>query len=137
MVHCSATRPSQDVSALDIDGWHTAGNGWTAIGYHFVIRRDGTVEGGRPLHVKGAHVAGHNHDSVGICLVGGVAQNGTPDKGPFEDNFTYAQCESLRGIIEFLTGIYPNATVLGHRDLDANKKCPVINEAAYKGVSPR
>jgi N-acetylmuramoyl-L-alanine amidase len=73
-VHCSDTPTGRDVSAADIKRWHTdpkpKGNGWRDIGYSHVIRIDGTIELGRPVEQVGAHVAGHNSDSIGICLVG-------------------------------------------------------------------
>ena len=58
VVHCSAVRPGQQSSAKDIDNWHKD-KGWNGIGYHYVVRRDGTVETGRHLSVVGAHVVGH------------------------------------------------------------------------------
>lgn len=120
VVHCSATRPSQDISARDIDRWHRA-QGWSGIGYHFVIRRDGTLEHGRPADVIGSHVQGHNAKSIGICLAGGVAEDG---KTP-EDNFTAAQKATLEATVKELLTEYPKATVQGHRDFPGVKKaCP-------------
>jgi hypothetical protein len=82
IVHCSATSEKQDIGAKEIDSWHRA-KGWSGIGYHFVIRRDGTIEQGRALHKYGAHAYGYNKVSLGICMIGGVAANGKA-----EDNFT-------------------------------------------------
>lgn len=75
ILHCSATREGQDVDAAAIRRWHLA-RGWSDIGYHYVIRLDGSVEAGRPLHRIGAHVKGLNADSVGICYVGGLDAEG-------------------------------------------------------------
>lgn len=82
------------------------------IGYHAVIRRSGEIEFGRHFDEPGAHVQGHNFRSVGVCMVGGVDANGEP-----ENNFTNEQFESLRALLDMLQLAYPNATVLGHRDL--------------------
>jgi hypothetical protein len=72
VLHCSATRASQvNIGAKDIRRWHKD-KGWADIGYHYVIKRDGTLEKGRALDAVGAHVEGHNSDSVGVCLVGGL-----------------------------------------------------------------
>ena len=71
VVHCSAVRPWQRSSAADIDGWHKD-KGWKGIGYHYVVRRDGTVEPGWPLEVIGSHVVGHNAHSIGVCYEGGL-----------------------------------------------------------------
>src|SRR3546814_13006463 len=67
ILHCSYTPPSMDIGAAVIKGWHVDGNGWTDIGYHFVLRRNGAVEEGRPLDVVGAHAKNFNGRSIGIC----------------------------------------------------------------------
>ena len=72
VVHCSATPRHKDFSAEDIRDWHVKGNGWDDIGYHFVIRLDGSIEYGRMVDKYGAHVKGHNYDSLGICYIGGM-----------------------------------------------------------------
>src|SRR5688572_4775960 len=114
VVHCSATDDSQDIGVKEIREWHTQpypkGRGWSDVGYHRVIRRDGTVEEGRPIQSVGAHVQGHNHRSVGICLVGGIEAD---DKNRARDNFTAAQKEALRGLLIKLLLIYPGAKILG------------------------
>ena len=66
ILHCSATKEGQDFSASTIRGWHVNGRGWSDIGYHWIIRLDGTIEVGRPLEKSGAHTKGHNKDSVGV-----------------------------------------------------------------------
>lgn len=111
VVHCSATRPSSDIGADEIDQWHRA-RGWNGIGYHAVIRRSGLIEFGRHFDAAGAHVAGHNFQSVGVCLVGGVGADGRA-----VDNFTAEQRDSLRLVLRMLERAYPGAEVLGHRDL--------------------
>ncbi len=91
------------------------------IGYHKVIRRDGTIENGRELTTPGAHARGFNHVSWGICLVGGVeSDNKTP-----EANYTHAQWEALLWLVNDMKKEVPSAEVLGHRDLpNVNKGCP-------------
>lgn len=122
VVHCAATRPSQDIGAADIRRWHTsAPRNWNDIGYHRVIRRDGTVELGRPDASPGAHVAGHNHNTLAVCLVGGVAEDG---KTP-ENNFTQAQMASLLRVLIEWRRQHPMALVKGHRDFPhVRKACP-------------
>lgn len=107
-----------DIGASEIRRWHVDGNGWADIGYHYVIRRDGTVEKGRPLSRAGAHAQGHNHDSIGICLVGGVDANG---QAAF--NFTRAQLRALEGRINEFTDSIPGLQIIGHRDV-GNTDCP-------------
>lgn len=119
VVHCSATKPSLDVGATEIDRWHRA-EGWFKIGYHYVIRRNGKIEPGRPCNEIGAHVSGYNGVSLGICLVGGV-----DDRGKAENNFTTQQFESLKVILNDLKLRYPDAIVQGHRDFpNVKKDCP-------------
>ncbi len=111
VVHCTATPPDMDIGADDIDRWHKE-RGWLGIGYHSVIRRDGTVEDGRDIDTMGAHVRGFNATSVGIALVG-------------TEDFTGAQFSSLRNLINDILELYPTAKILGHRDFSGVKKiCP-------------
>ena len=127
-IHCSATRPSQDVDAREIGSWHRA-RGWLGIGYHYVIKRDGTIEIGRPVDTVGAHVAGFNHNSVGICLAGGVTENNVNVP---ENNFTEAQFVSLGEILNHLENLYPHAKIQGHRDFpNVAKACPSFSVADW------
>lgn len=119
IIHCAATRPSMDVGVKEIRDWHIKGNGWSDIGYHGVIRRNGTLESGRPIDQPGAHTSGQNKNSIGICLVGGVKEDG---KTP-ENNFTPEQWATLRRVIHDLLRKYPNATIHGHNEF-AQKACP-------------
>lgn len=122
VVHCSATRPSQDFDVNDIRRMHLQ-RGFFDVGYHFVIKRDGTVQTGRPLDRQGAHVAGYNHLSVGICLIGGVTEH---DVNKPEANFTDEQYAALRTLLSTLKeSKFPHAEILGHRDIPHVKKaCP-------------
>ncbi|MGH7027357.1 N-acetylmuramoyl-L-alanine amidase [Brevundimonas sp.] len=115
VVHCSATPANRDLGVAEIRAMHKK-QGWRDVGYHYVIRRNGVVEKGRPDNVIGAHVAGHNDGSLGICLVGGVKPDMTA-----ETNFTPAQYDALRTLLQELTGRYPAARVCGHRDLSPDR----------------
>lgn len=106
--------------AKEINQWHVRDRGWLMIGYHFVIKRDGTIERGRPLSIPGAHVVGHNQHSVGICMIGGTKADG---KTP-ENNFNEAQFASLKALLIELREKYPNAKIVGHRDLAPGRGCP-------------
>jgi len=111
-----------NIGAAEIDRWHRQ-KGWRKIGYHFVIKRDGTIEPGRGLTEIGAHAAGYNSVSIGICLVGGVSEQ---DVKKAENNFTTPQMKALRYLLSNLLDIsFPKAEVLGHRDLPGvAKDCP-------------
>lgn len=123
-VHCSATPPTADIGRTEIDKWHRD-KGWVCIGYHFVIRRDGRLEAGRDTRIRGAHVEGYNHCSIGVCLVGGV--DATKQAAP-QANFTDAQLKTLKVLLADLKARFPGATVQGHRDFpNVAKACPSFN----------
>lgn len=129
-VHCSATPPKLDIGKEDIDRWHRA-KGWFGIGYHYVIRRNGDVEEGRPLDVSGAHVEGYNSVSVGICMVGGI-----DSAGKAEDNFTQEQYAALEQLLVDLKKEYPNAKIQGHRDFpNVRKDCPSFDVQEFLKVA--
>lgn len=119
-VHCSATKASQDVGVREIRQWHKE-QGWLDVGYHYIIRRDGTIEAGRDEGAVGSHARGYNSTSIGVCLVGGIDAKGKP-----EANFTDAQMESLRTLLGELKARYPDAAIMAHHDV-APKACPSFN----------
>jgi len=126
IVHCSYTPPSMDIGADTIRDWHVNGEGWRDIGYHYVIRRDGAVEKGRQDAVSGAHTYGHNNDSLGVCLVGGKAEN---DQRA-DCNFSAAQFMALVQLIRQLRQQHPDIQVYGHRDF-ANRACPTFDAREF------
>lgn len=118
-VHCSATKPEQNVDEHEIRQWHKA-RGWSDIGYNIVIPRDGTIQVGRPLDFAGAHVTGYNNRALGICLVGGIDDRGEPAM-----NFTPKQLEALVVALRFCRLYAPGAKIQGHRDFpNVAKACP-------------
>lgn len=126
IVHCTATQANwmhdQNAAAKvrEIRRWHKA-RGWSDIGYHFLIDRNGAVATGRPLDRVGAHVKGHNTGSIGIALAGGHGSSATDDPS---ENFTIAQMRALRSLIADLGRDYPTITrVSGHNEYAA-KACP-------------
>ena len=132
IIHCSAVRPDQTSSAAQIDSWHRKDNHWKfGIGYHYVVRRDGSIEPGRPEWMVGAHCRNHNAHSIGVCYEGGLDIRGQP-----ADTRTEAQKASLRTLLEELHRRYPKALIVGHRDLDPTKACPCIENVAreYAGM---
>ena len=128
VIHCSAVKPDQPSSAAQIDTWHRKDNHWKfGIGYHYVIRRDGTIEPGRPEWMIGAHCLNHNAHSLGICYEGGLDIRGDP-----ADTRTEAQKKALRWLLGQLHRAYPRAVILGHHDLDPQKDCPCIPDVAHE-----
>lgn len=121
------------VNASVIDRWHKA-KGYDSIGYHFVVNRNGDLETGRPVQKIGAHVYGHNSDSLGICMIGGVDEDQKA-----ENNFTPAQWYTIRQLFTALHAVYPGAQWLGHRDFpDVHKECPCFDVTEWiDGLSIR
>lgn len=102
----------------NLDSIHTQhiSQGYSGIGYHFYIRKNGEIFSGRPLNKVGAHCLDHNDVSIGICF-----------EGNFEiEKPTPEQIKSGQELIKYLWGIYPNAKVVRHKDLNATA-CPGKN----------
>ena len=135
VVHCSAVRPDQTSSAKEIEKWHKD-RGFSGIGYHYVIRRNGEIEPGRPESVIGAHchVKGQNHNkhSIGVCYEGGLDIRGQP-----ADTRTAEQKAAMRQLLEDLHRRYPRAVIVGHYDLDPTKACPCFDAVhEYANLQP-
>lgn len=129
IVHCSATPEGKDFTVNDIRKWHLA-RGFSDVGYHYVIYRDGSIHVGRNESVSGAHCTGHNTISIGICYIGGVAKDGKTPK----DTRTDAQKKALIELLRELKGKYPKAKIYPHYKFAA-KACPSFNaEEEYKNI---
>lgn len=133
-IHCSATPATAvNIGVDDIRAWHRK-NGWRDVGYHYVIKRDGTRQKGRPDDQPGAHEPRINNRSIAICLVGGSPPLNSPAAraGQGEDNFTPAQRAELRKLVLELHAKHPNAAVIGHRDVPGVRKaCPSFDAKAW------
>lgn len=129
IVHCSATPEGKDYTVNDIRRWHKQ-QGWSDIGYHYVIYRNGHIEPGRDVDISGAHCDGHNSHSIGVCYIGGVARDGKTAK----DTRTLAQKAALLSLLKDLRELYPGAKIYGHRDF-AHKDCPSFDaKSEYKKI---
>jgi len=116
VVHCTASPDYLDIGASTIRKWHKD-RGWSDIGYHYVIRRNGEIEKGRPDEKIGAHARGANSSSIGIVWVGTNAPSPEQEK-------------SLFSLIHFLMGKYSIKidNVLGHHEaVKTSKTCPNLN----------
>ena len=134
VVHCSATQGNRMLSPEALDLMHRR-RGFNGTGYHYYIRKDGTVHLTRPVERIGAHVKGFNANSIGICYEGGLDCRGRP-----ADTRTPEQRAALRLLVHQLLEKFPDCRVCGHRDLseDLNgdgtispdewiKQCPSFN----------
>ena len=126
VIHCSATKPSMDIGLSEIRNWHVNERGWRDVGYHYVIKRNGEVELGRNIQDTCAHARGYNAKSIGICLVGGMAEDNST-----EDNFTDKQWAALLDLIKQKLTDYPEAKVIGHNEI-SEKDCPCFDVQKWK-----
>lgn len=125
VIHTADTYARMDIGVKEIDRWHRD-RGFFKIGYHLVIRRDGTLEQGRNIEECGAHVKGHNYHSVGVCMVGGRSDDDKPVA-----NYTPEQWAKLEEVVRDLSKKYPDAKIVGHRDLDRYKACPCFDVQSW------
>lgn len=157
VIHCSATANGVPLTAdgatplETIDRWHRARKfqraydarvrfqpNLTSIGYHYVVYANGDLARGRALEEVGAHAAGHNARSIGLCMIG-------------MDAYSLGQWATLRAVVEGLEGMFPGVRVVGHRDLspDADgdgvvekhewlKTCPGFDVSTWRngGMAP-
>ena len=129
IIHCTATIEGRYYTVSTIDSWHRQ-RGFDCIGYHYVVYRDGTVHEGRPVAKVGAHCAGHNANSIGVCYIGGV-----DDKQQPKDTRTHAQRDALVNLLMLLKRQYPAAVIRGHRDF-STKACPSFDATSeYADIS--
>lgn len=121
-VHCTASREGQDLTVEQIRKEHRA-QGWSDIGYHYVVYRNGTVHQGRDVDVSGAHVSGYNSYSIGIAYVGGLEDKPgvAYSRLKAKDTRTDQQKASLLALLMDLRKLYPKAVIQGHRDFSPDK----------------
>jgi N-acetylmuramoyl-L-alanine amidase len=141
VIHTSATRYGVSINKNDFYRWHVLDNGWSHVGYCYVIFPDGTVwnvHGDDRLY--GNHVKKYNGRALGICLVGGLDRaTGKPD-----NQYTSMQMIALKELVSDLLKKYPDAKVTGHRTLSPDKdgdgiiekheflkECPCFNAPSW------
>lgn len=122
IIHCSAVCPGQVSGFHEIDQWHRQRGFKYGCGYHKIIRRDGTIEEGRPLEMVGAHCRNRNQHSIGIVYEGGLDANRKP-----ADTRTEAQKVAMRRLLEELHEQFPKAVIAGHNMFNPMKACPCFN----------
>ena len=118
VIHCTQTPKDMEVDVEKVTQWHKD-RGFDTIGYHYLIKRDGTLQVGRDEDAVGAHAVAVNGTSIGVALVGG----GTPSMG-WENNFAPIQFETLKTILLKLKSEYEIEKIIGHYQVDDKKECP-------------
>lgn len=136
VVHCSATKPSQNIGVKQIRKWHKD-RGWSDIGYHYVITRKGKIETGRPEGKSPAAQRGANTGTIAVCMVGGIDAEGNPDA-----DYTDGQWQALVDFYYDICSRFTIVSICGHRDFSGvNKACPSfsVTEFVYRigtGMKP-
>ena len=125
-VHCTAGPQTQTVQEIQ-KYWKTH-NKWKDPGYHYIIKPDGEIIPLQPEDKPSNGVAGYNSTSINVCYIGGVDKQGRAI-----DNRTDAQKQALSTILKDLHSRYPDAEIMGHRDIWGSdsrkwkKMCPCFN----------
>lgn len=136
IVHCSATPEGRDYTVDQIKKDHKE-QGWSDIGYHYVIYRDGSIHEGRNVDIIGAHCEGYNSNSIGICYIGGLENKPNVEykKLKAKDTRTEAQKKALIDLLSKLKKYYPEAKIYGHHDFNKGKDCPSFDaKNEYKNL---
>lgn len=123
ILHCSATPEGEDYTVDQIRQIHLA-RGFSDIGYHWYITRDGKIHKGRDESKIGAHTTGQNSHSIGVCYCGGCPPRSVKNwANQGKDTRTPEQRAAIIRLCKELKGRYPSATIHGHNEF-ANKACP-------------
>lgn len=128
IIHCTDTEEGRDYTIDDVRQWHTLpppkGRGWSDVGYHYLIYRNGSVVAGRDVDQAGAHCKGHNSYSIAVCYVGGRGKD-----GKCRDTRTLQQRAAMTNLLIELRLRYPQAVIVGHSFWDPSKECPCFDAA--------
>jgi N-acetylmuramoyl-L-alanine amidase len=131
ILHCTATVEGQEFDITDVDRWHKK-RGWKSVGYHYLIKQDGTLQVGRSLDEVGSHAKGENSDSIGIVYVGGLDANKEP-----KDTMTAYQELTLMELIFSLRTVFHWMPVHGHNEY-SSKACPSFDvQEKYKFINEK
>ena len=123
IIHCTDTEEGRDYTVDDVRRWHKE-RGWSDVGYHYLIYRNGSVVAGRDVDLIGAHCSGHNSYSIGVCYVGGRGKD-----GKCRDTRTLQQRAAMSNLLIELRLRYPQAVIVGHSFWDHKKQCPCFDAA--------
>ena len=128
IIHCTDTEEGKNYTIDDVRQWHTLpppkGRGWSDVGYHYLIYRNGSVVAGRDVDQAGAHCKGHNSYSIAVCYVGGRGRD-----GKCRDTRTLQQRAAMANLLIELRMRYPQAVIVGHSFWDPSKECPCFDAA--------
>jgi N-acetylmuramoyl-L-alanine amidase len=133
VLHDSHSKPSEE-KPVDVLRWQGRTMGLLDIGYHLIIDREGIVHRIRDVRAVGSHAPGFNHLSVGVCLIGGLTEDGKRH----EDSFTTEQRSALYRTGAAFLAEWPGAEIKGHTELKGCQpgknqvRCPFMDMDAVR-----
>ena len=135
IVHWTETPTNKNIGSEEINKIHLE-SGLNGIGYHYVIRRDGSLQRGRPINIQGEHVTvnKHNERSIGIVFVGGInVPSGTPNLENFisVQSLTRSQFNTFDHLCRAFFARFPGGQAVGHNDIDPIEDDPGFNVREY------
>ena len=135
VVHWTDTYSNKNIGSEELNRTHIE-LGINGIGYHYVIRRDGSLQRGRPVNVKGDHASENGHDeySIGLAFVGGInAPSGTdfPTTYRSASSLTLSQMNTFREFCQAFYNRFPGGQILGHNDVDQFEQDPGFDVRDY------
>lgn len=138
VVHWTETPTNKNIGSEELNDLHVA-FGLDGLGYHYVIRRDGTLQRGRPVNIIGQHAPTNNHDqrSIGIVFVGGInAPSGTPNLDSFisAQSLTRSQLNTFDHICRAFYAVFPGGQIIGHSEIDEDEFDPGFSVTEYVNI---
>lgn len=135
VVHWTETHTNRNIGSEEINRYHL-NLGLDGIGYHYVIRRDGSIQRGRPVNIQGQHAPINNHDerSVGVVFVGGInVPTGTPNEENFlsSASLTRSQINTFNHFCREFYKVFDGAQIVGHNDIDLIEVDPGFSVIDY------
>lgn len=135
VVHWTETTTNKNIGSEEINEYHLAAN-LKGIGYHYVIRRDGSLQRGRPANIEGEHspLNNHNERSIGVVFVGGInVPSGTPNPENFVSvqSLTRSQFNTFDHLCRAFYNSYAGGQIVGHNDIDLNEDDPGFDVKEY------
>ena len=131
--HWTETPTNKNIGSEEINNLHVD-QGLNGIGYHYVIRRDGSIQRGRPVNIEGEHALDHNQRSIAVCFVGGInVPSETINITQFisVQSLTRSQFNSFDHFCRAFYNVWPGGQVLGHSDIDNLTNDPGFDVRAY------
>lgn len=133
IVHWTETHTNRNIGSEDINQYHLD-LGIEGLGYHYVIRRDGSIQRGRPVNLEGEHTPDFDKGSIGVVFVGGInAPTGTENSENFVSaaSLTRTQVNSFDHLCRAFLNRFDNGYIFGHNDVDADEFDPGFDVIEY------